>query len=257
MGIRCCQRVSEPKRPLLPYLSAVLGTNEVNTLEMASAYGTLATGGQHVNPVPVISIADADGSSRVAGEPEATAGHRPGRRRGRERHPAEGRALRDGDGREHRSAADRQDRHEPELRGRLVRRGRSRSSSPRSGWGSRRGRSRCTAGSPGSRCSAGRGRHRSGACSWSGRSSTCPCEAVPDARRELRGRRGRRDAEPVLPAEPVHAAPEHPDAGVHRGDGADADMHGAHVVAGDPGAIRGGALAGRSDDDPRRRRAST
>ncbi|MGZ6544427.1 MAG: penicillin-binding protein [Actinomycetota bacterium] len=61
MGIRCCQRVSEPKRPLLPYLSAVLGTNEVNTLEMSSAYGTLATGGQHVNPIPVISILDADG----------------------------------------------------------------------------------------------------------------------------------------------------------------------------------------------------
>jgi penicillin-binding protein 1A len=61
MGIRCCQRVSEPKRPLLPYLSAVLGSNEVNTLEMSSAYGTLATGGQHVNPIPVISIRDAQG----------------------------------------------------------------------------------------------------------------------------------------------------------------------------------------------------
>jgi len=61
MGIRCCQRVSEPKRPLLPYLSAVLGSNEVNTLEMSSAYGTLATGGQHVNPIPVISITDPQG----------------------------------------------------------------------------------------------------------------------------------------------------------------------------------------------------
>lgn len=61
MGIRCCLRASQPKRPLLPYLSAVLGTNEVNTLEMSSAYGTLATGGQHVNPVPVISIKDSQG----------------------------------------------------------------------------------------------------------------------------------------------------------------------------------------------------
>jgi penicillin-binding protein 1A len=61
MGIRCCERVSEPKRPLLPYLSAVLGSNEVNTLEMASAYGTLATGGQHVNPIPVISVTDPQG----------------------------------------------------------------------------------------------------------------------------------------------------------------------------------------------------
>jgi penicillin-binding protein 1A len=39
----------------------VLGSNEVNTLEMASAYGTLATGGQHVNPIPVISITDPQG----------------------------------------------------------------------------------------------------------------------------------------------------------------------------------------------------
>ncbi len=56
MGLRCCLRVGEPDTPLHPYLSAVLGTNEVNTMEMASAYGTLATGGQHVNPVPVVSV---------------------------------------------------------------------------------------------------------------------------------------------------------------------------------------------------------
>lgn len=62
MGIRCCLRVSRPTTPLHPYLSAVLGTNEVSTLEMASAYGTLATGGQHVNPIPVISIRDAEGN---------------------------------------------------------------------------------------------------------------------------------------------------------------------------------------------------
>ncbi|MEO8476399.1 MAG: transglycosylase domain-containing protein [Actinomycetota bacterium] len=62
MGLRCCPRVSEPRTPLLPYLSAVLGTNEVNTLEMSSAYGTLATGGQHVNPVPVIRVADSKGT---------------------------------------------------------------------------------------------------------------------------------------------------------------------------------------------------
>lgn len=62
MGIRCCERVSQPRRPLLPYLSAVLGTNEVNTLEMASGYGTLATGGQRVNPIPAISITDAQGN---------------------------------------------------------------------------------------------------------------------------------------------------------------------------------------------------
>ena len=63
MGMRCCLRVSEPREPLSPYLSAVLGTNESNTLEMASAYGTLATGGAHVDPVPVISVTDAQGGS--------------------------------------------------------------------------------------------------------------------------------------------------------------------------------------------------
>ncbi len=72
MGLRCCTRVGEPKTPLLPYLSAVLGTNEVNTLEMASAYGTLATGGQHVNPVPVISITDATGNVVWEAHPKPT-----------------------------------------------------------------------------------------------------------------------------------------------------------------------------------------
>jgi penicillin-binding protein 1A len=62
MGMRCCGRVGEPTAPLEPYLSAVLGSNEANTLEMASAYGTLATGGQQVNPVPVISVTDARGN---------------------------------------------------------------------------------------------------------------------------------------------------------------------------------------------------
>ena len=65
MGIRCCRRVSEPSgegSDLKAYPSAVLGSNEVNTLEMASAYGTLATGGLHQQPVPVISITDARGN---------------------------------------------------------------------------------------------------------------------------------------------------------------------------------------------------
>ncbi len=61
MGLRCCPRVSEPSTPLEPNLSAVLGTNGTNTLSMAAAYDTLATGGQRVNPVPVVSVADAQG----------------------------------------------------------------------------------------------------------------------------------------------------------------------------------------------------
>lgn len=70
MGLRCCTRVGEPKTPLLPYDSAVLGTNEVNTLEMASGYGTLATGGQHVNPVPVVSVTDAGGNPLWTAHPK-------------------------------------------------------------------------------------------------------------------------------------------------------------------------------------------
>jgi penicillin-binding protein 1A len=63
MGIRCCTSTSEPTNDLLAYPSAVLGSNEVNTLEMASAYGTLADGGVHVQPTPVISITDARGAT--------------------------------------------------------------------------------------------------------------------------------------------------------------------------------------------------
>jgi penicillin-binding protein 1A len=62
MGLRCCTDVGEPRTPLAPYDSAVLGTNEVNSLEMASAYGTLATDGQHTDPVPVVSVTDASGA---------------------------------------------------------------------------------------------------------------------------------------------------------------------------------------------------
>ena len=42
-------------------LSAVLGAAEVNPLDMASAYGTLATNGEHVPPVAITRIEAADG----------------------------------------------------------------------------------------------------------------------------------------------------------------------------------------------------
>ncbi len=61
MGIRCCERTAQPDFPLKPFPSAVLGTNEVNTLEMAVGYGTLATGGYRVMPTPVVRITDARG----------------------------------------------------------------------------------------------------------------------------------------------------------------------------------------------------
>jgi membrane peptidoglycan carboxypeptidase len=61
MGMRCCPKVASPKTPLLAYPSAVLGSNEANTLEMASAYGTLATGGRRVDPVPAVTVTDPSG----------------------------------------------------------------------------------------------------------------------------------------------------------------------------------------------------
>src|SRR5207248_8801058 len=47
--------------PLHAVPSAVLGSNDVNTLEMASAYGTLATMGMHSDPIAVTRITNARG----------------------------------------------------------------------------------------------------------------------------------------------------------------------------------------------------
>ncbi|MGH2818250.1 MAG: transglycosylase domain-containing protein [Actinomycetota bacterium] len=49
------------RTPLLPVPSAVLGANEVNPLDMASAFGTLATNGMHHSPVAVTRIVGPDG----------------------------------------------------------------------------------------------------------------------------------------------------------------------------------------------------
>lgn len=81
MGIRCCERYSAPSAQPLPILSATLGANPVNPLEMASAYGTIAYGGRHVMPTPVVKITYADGgifyrpeqSPRQAVDPDITA----------------------------------------------------------------------------------------------------------------------------------------------------------------------------------------
>jgi penicillin-binding protein 1A len=47
---------------LLPFPSAVLGSNEVTVLDMASAYSTFAADGLHADPVFVTEITRADGS---------------------------------------------------------------------------------------------------------------------------------------------------------------------------------------------------
>ncbi len=56
---------------LLAVPSAVLGTNDVNTLEMASAYGTLATMGQRNPPTAVTKITDAAGKVIYQADPKA------------------------------------------------------------------------------------------------------------------------------------------------------------------------------------------
>jgi penicillin-binding protein 1A len=68
--MRCCPNVGEPTTPLQPYLSAVLGANEANTLEMATAYGTLASGGKRVPPTPVLSVVDAQGNVLYQADPK-------------------------------------------------------------------------------------------------------------------------------------------------------------------------------------------
>ncbi|MGH9042590.1 MAG: transglycosylase domain-containing protein, partial [Acidimicrobiia bacterium] len=50
------------RSPLEPYPSAVLGTNEITVLDMASAYGTFAADGMHADPVLITEITRADGS---------------------------------------------------------------------------------------------------------------------------------------------------------------------------------------------------
>jgi penicillin-binding protein 1A len=48
--------------PLKPYPSAVLGSNEISVLDMASAYSTFAADGMHADPAFVTEITTADGS---------------------------------------------------------------------------------------------------------------------------------------------------------------------------------------------------
>jgi penicillin-binding protein 1A len=57
--------------PLRPVPSAVLGTNEVNTLEMASAYGTLAALGRHVAPRAITRVTDGNGDVLLETRPSA------------------------------------------------------------------------------------------------------------------------------------------------------------------------------------------
>jgi penicillin-binding protein 1A len=57
------------RSPLRPLCSAVLGANEVNTLEMASAFGTIANEGTYVEPIAIARIEDAEGDVVFEAEP--------------------------------------------------------------------------------------------------------------------------------------------------------------------------------------------
>jgi len=57
---------------LNPYHSVTLGAQEVSVLEMASAFGTFATGGVHVEPRFVSRIEDADGNQLLDSLPVVT-----------------------------------------------------------------------------------------------------------------------------------------------------------------------------------------
>ncbi len=59
------------RTPLLAVASAVLGSNEVNPLGMASAYATLAANGQRHDPVAITKITDANGKVLYEDETEA------------------------------------------------------------------------------------------------------------------------------------------------------------------------------------------
>jgi penicillin-binding protein 1A len=63
---------------LTNYPSVALGASDVNTLEMASAYGTLATEGYHTPPIAVTKITDASGKVIYQADPIPKAVINPG-----------------------------------------------------------------------------------------------------------------------------------------------------------------------------------
>lgn len=65
------------RTPLDPFHSVSLGAQEVTPLEMASAYGTFAAEGQHVEPVMVTHIESSDGVNIYEAVPVVTAALQP------------------------------------------------------------------------------------------------------------------------------------------------------------------------------------
>ncbi len=56
--------------PLMPYISIALGSQEVSMMELTSAYGALATGGQLAKPIMIKKIDDSHGINLYKAQPE-------------------------------------------------------------------------------------------------------------------------------------------------------------------------------------------
>ena len=122
MGMRCCTDVGEPTQP------AARGRQRGARLQR----GEHAGDGERLRHARDRRQARRSRARRiggrpgrvdpVAGRPEASAGRRAPGGRGRQRHPAGRRPVRDRHRGEHRPAADRQDRHGRQPRQRVVRR---------------------------------------------------------------------------------------------------------------------------------------
>jgi penicillin-binding protein 1A len=63
--------------PLQPNLALALGACEVSPIELASAYGTLATGGRHTPPLAILRIEDNTGKILMMGQPELKDAYQP------------------------------------------------------------------------------------------------------------------------------------------------------------------------------------
>lgn len=69
-AVSFCRRVFGFTSPLEPYLSMVLGSEEVSMLEMAQGYSVFMLGGERFRPFGIRSITGPDGSILVRNEPE-------------------------------------------------------------------------------------------------------------------------------------------------------------------------------------------
>ena len=207
---------------------------------MASAYGTLATGGAHVDPVPVISVTDAQGETLWQARPDPKQVLEPAGGHGRERHPAGRRELRHrtlGDHRAtRRSARPARPRPTP-TRGSWAR---SLSSPRRSGSASMRVRSRWNRPAPASPCSAARWPAQIWRLFMVKRGGRSAGARLPDPDVGYVSVSVDVTQSTPLPAERLHAAAEHRHAAVHRGHRADRDVHHAHA-----GAVGGRAVGDR------------